>query len=61
MFEQSFVLDQKARTVKLSLGLCFYSLAKPLCSNFLIFSLGEEHHNTLGEQYTLISCLILDR
>lgn len=47
MFEQSFVADQKARTAKLSLGLCFYSLAKPLYSNFLIFSLGEKHHNIL--------------
>lgn len=47
MFEQSFVLDQKARPAKPSLGLCFYSLAKHLYSNFLIFSLGEKHHNPL--------------
>lgn len=47
MFEQSFVVDQKARPAKCSLGLCFYSLAKPLYINFLIFSLGEKHHNTL--------------
>lgn len=47
MFEQSFVLDQKARPAKPSSGLCFYSLAKSLYSNFLIFSLGEKHHNIL--------------